>query len=166
MKMCSEHDLINVSSALGQTGDQRVLSAPLTTLSSGLGFLKWRCLLYNLLVACSWQFPVWTACECVCIFWNCMALWGICASILYLRDMQSLCLRKIYNLILSILCIEIQLQSLYWEWKQYQEKHSGFQKPWGKYSSLSKRLVQLILVIWSKISDFLLHRGTREGSFP
>lgn len=28
MQVCSEHDLINVSSALGQTGDQRVLSAP------------------------------------------------------------------------------------------------------------------------------------------
>lgn len=40
MQMCSEHDLINISSALGQTGDQRVLSAPLTTLSPALGFLK------------------------------------------------------------------------------------------------------------------------------
>jgi len=62
--------------------DRLETGGPLSTyiLSPEPGPIKCKCLLCNLLVTCSWHCPDWTVCECICICWNCMDIWGICAS--------------------------------------------------------------------------------------
>lgn len=76
---------------------------------------------------------------------------------------------------LGILYIYMQLQSLYCQWKHYQEKPSGFQcyiETISKYGLLPNRLVLFILLLWSEICgkinncQIALFTEEQEKAFP